>query len=156
MHTFPGPSAASVLEQLQTVLQIASQQTGLHLQAVTVEFTALTQRSVGAGTPQFLILAKDAVGGDLTSADSSLVSFTLRPGAGVASRRSMSADLNAAIGMVSDVLEALKQLQGRWERSARIQLKFEVSSEGKLSFFVRAGAKAADAHTLTLDLAVQE
>ncbi|MFB9991908.1 hypothetical protein ACFFLM_08005 [Deinococcus oregonensis] len=145
-------SALTVLNHLQQVLSLAEAQSQLNISVMTVEFTAVLQKSVGVGTPAWFIFPKDLLGADLTNVDTQRVTFTVKRSQVAPSLRDVSADLQASITLVADTLRALRGLSGQWERSAKIELKFEVTTEGKLSFIARTGVKSVHTHTLTLEV----
>lgn len=145
-------SALTVLNHLQQVLLLAEAQSQLKISVMTVDFTAVLQKSVGVGTPAWFIFPKDLLGADLTNADTQRVTFTLKQSQAAHSLRDISDELQTSITLVVNTLRALRGLTGQWERSAKIELKFEVTTEGKLSFIARTGVKSVHTHTLTLEV----
>lgn len=140
--------AATVLDDLRYVIYFAEQGTGLKVLSASVDLLAVTTRSGGAGIPTIGLLT---LGGDLTRADTQRLQFTLKRAPAPNFDR-LPDQLKDAVQQVKAGLAALASLKGTFDVTARLEFKFELTSEAKGSFLVRFGAKSADSHSLTVEV----
>ncbi|MBZ9751738.1 hypothetical protein K7W42_12800 [Deinococcus sp. HMF7604] len=147
----PSLDASTVLNDLKYIVHFAEQGTGLRVISAVVDLTAVTSRTGGGGTPPIALLSKDGIGGDMTRADTQRISFALKRAA-TPSFSQLPGQLREAVEIVRTGLAALATLRDDFDATAKMEFKFELTSEGKFSFFVRLGAKAADTHSLTVEV----
>ena len=144
--------AQNVLGDLQHLIQLAEQGSGMRVTLATAEFSHAVLKSVGGSTPGFWIIPKDLLSAEATQMQTQKLSFTLKRRTAVAAARSFDDDLAQAVQALRAGLLALAPLAQDFMLSARAEFRFELSREGKLSFFLSAGGKSSDANTLALEL----
>ncbi|WP_425144983.1 hypothetical protein [Deinococcus sp.] len=145
--------AQNVLASLGDIISSAERGTGLRVTLINVEFVHAVLRSVGGSLPAFWILPKELLSGETSELNSQKIAFTLKRREASAARESFGEDLAQAVQAVRAGLQALAPLGADFVTAARIEFRFELSIEGKISFFVKAGGKSGDAHLLALELA---
>lgn len=145
-------NAQTVLRNLVNVVALAQQNTDLIVTAVKVDLAAVTSKTGGAGTPQVALLPSDLVSGELTRADSQRIVFNLKLRDPARSLDDLDDNVRDAIDIINAGLLALRPLQDRFETSAAMEFKFELTGEGKFNFVLRVGAKSVDTHVLTLEV----
>ncbi|GBF04441.1 hypothetical protein DAERI_020038 [Deinococcus aerius] len=146
--------AQTVLADLQTIVALAENDTGLRVVSVTVDLLAVTSRSGGAGVPEPVtkLVPKDFLTGDMTRADTQRLTFVLKRRGAAPHFDALPAHLKEATRIVRTGLQALAGLEASFEASAKIEFRFELTSEGKFNFILKVGAKSVDTHTVTLEV----
>jgi hypothetical protein len=144
-----------VLERLQEIINLAEQAAfgKLQVYGVEISFTAIIKKEVGLSTPTLWFLPANLVKADAEETWTQRVTFVLERKKDLSmSQDALSQDIERAVGMVSAGIEALAPLQNAFKSTARVELEFEVSAEGRVEFIAKAGAGRTDQHTLTLML----
>lgn len=142
------PDAATVLDDLRYVISFAEQGTGLRVLSASVDLLAVTNRSAGAGLPTIGLLT---LGGDLTRADTQRLQFQLKR-APTPNFDQLPEVLRDAVVSLRAGLSALASLKDTFDVTARMEFKFELTSEAKGGFLVRFGARSVDSHSLTVEV----
>ena len=144
--------ADTVLGTLQAIVQFAEQGSDLRVTQATVAFSHAVLKSVGGSNPAFWILPADLLSAEGSQTQTQKLGFTLKRRAPAFAAKTFSEDLARAIQAVRAGLLALAPLGAEFAATASIEFSFELSVEGKLSFFLKAGGKRSDSNTLTLEL----
>ena len=146
--------AAAVLDDLKFLVEAAERGTGLRVVGATVDLLATTSRTGGAGLPELRVWAapRDVLAGELTRADTHRLTFTLKRAGAARNFDRLPEHLQDAIRLVQDGLRALAGLRDDFDTTARMEFRFELTSEGKFNFLLRFTARALDAHSLTLEV----
>ncbi|WP_216329733.1 hypothetical protein [Deinococcus aestuarii] len=150
--SIPSLNARPVLERLQHLIDLVEGSSILNVTAVTVDLLTTTGRSMGAGTPELQVLAipRDLPGGELVCADTQRLTFTLKRSTAFPNPADTDGQLQQAAEVITAGLRALAPLRDEFTTTARMEFQFELTDEGKFDFFIRPGARALDAHRLTL------
>jgi hypothetical protein len=142
-----------ILERLQEIINLAEQvgSQKLRVEGVEISFTAVIKKEVGVSTPAIWFLPANLAKADAKELWTQRVTFVLERQVTLSmSRDALSEDIERAVGMVTAGIEALAPLQNAFKSTARVELEFEVSTEGRVEFIAKAGGGRRDQHTLTL------
>lgn len=148
MTLSPSLDAAPVLDDLRYMIYFAEQGTGLRVVGASVELLAITNRTAGAGIPTIGLLT---LGGDLTRADAQRLQFQLKR-APTPNFEGLPEQLQEAVASLKAGLLALASLKDTFAVTAKMEFKFELTSEAKGGFLMRFGARSIDSHSLTVEV----
>lgn len=151
--SIPSVNARPVLENLQHLIDLVEGSSILNVTGVTVDLLTTTTRSTGGGTPELRVLAiPRGLPGELARADAQRLTFNLKRSTASPNPADIDEQLQRAAEVITAGLRALVPLQGELTTTARMEFQFELTGEGKFDFFIRPGARASDAHRLTLEV----
>ncbi|GGR18910.1 hypothetical protein [Deinococcus ruber] len=145
--------ADTVLGTLQAIIEFAEQGSDLRVTQASVTFSHAVLRSVGGSNPAFWIIPADLLSAEGSQTETQKLSFVLKRRAPAFVAKSFGEDLARSLQAVRAGLHALAPLSAEFASTASIEFSFELSVEGKISFFLKAGGKRSDGNTLTLELA---
>ena len=142
---------SKVLEDLRLVIaqaQVDAASIGV-IQQIDLEFVVEVQKKVGVSNPAIWLIPEALLDLGSDQIQTTTMKFQLTRKIPAADKRSLAA-LQAAIRTISQALQSLSSINDFVVSEIELSFDMQVSVEGEIKFFLRAGGARTSGHCLRL------